>query len=372
MRKNRRLIWLCPEFTPYHEVLFRALAADPEISLRVEVMMGPTQTHPYEPLTHRPYEWGVADPVARVDRDLIGRTLKERDIWVVVASYVKSTLMAAMQALSKEKRKFLYYTDTPLPQDVEWNRDRPRRRSWLRRLARGHRLHWIFRQAHRVLATGHPGVDAVVSLGCPLEKAVVFPFWVDLSCRRKGPAQTAETHMLLSVGQLVYRKGCDIAIEGLGKALQAGKLNGVRLHFVGDGPERRHLEELAKEKGLSNQVVFHGWLQPPEVMEKLKQAAALIHTARWDPFPVVVLEAMANGLPVLGSDKSGSVMDRVEDGVSGFIHRTGDSEQLAQQISEIFSDSDRLSGMGAAARSKAEEWPPELGVEIIKNIICND
>ncbi len=371
MPSVKRLIWLCPEFTPYHEVLFEALVADPEISLRVEVMMGPTKTHPYEPLPHRPYEWGMATPRAWVDRELIARVIKEPDAWVVVASYLKPTIMAAMKALAHKHRKFIYYTDTPLPQEVEWNQDRPQRRSWLRRLARGRRLRWIFRQAHRVLATGRPGVEAVVRLGCPRQKAVVFPFWVDLPPLRKEPSTTANNKTLLAVGQLIYRKGYDIAIEALGKAAGSGGLDGVELHFLGDGPERQHLENLAAAKGVAKCVTFHGWLQPPQVADTLSKASGFVHPARWDPFPVAVLEAMAAGLPVLGSDASGSVVDRVEDGVSGFVHRTGDSEQLAEHLIKLFADLDTPGRMGAAARRQAEEWPPERGVRIIKNIIMN-
>ena len=366
---KKRLIWLCPEFTPYHEVLFRALAADPEISLQVEVMFGPTQTHPFDLSTVRSYEWGQTNPHLRVDHNLIAKILRESDAWVVVASYLKPTLMAAMKALAKENRKFLYYTDTPLSQLIEWNRDRPRGRSWLRRSARAHRLSWIFRKAHHVLATGQPGVESVIKLGCPKEKAVVFPYWVDLPSLRKVPSIAEKGGTLLAVGQLTYRKGYDIAIKALGKAIQTANLGGVQLHVVGEGPERQNLERLAVVEGLGGRVVFHGWLQPPQVAEIMNQATAIVHTARWEPFGVAVLEAMATGLPVLGSADTMAALDRIEDGVSGFIHRTEDVEQLTEHMIKIFSDPEISARMGLAARRQAEEWPPERGVEIIKDII---
>jgi glycosyltransferase involved in cell wall biosynthesis len=369
---TKRLFYLCPEFTPYHEVLLRALAADPEISLRVEVMFGPTKKHPFESVTDRPYEWGQADPRARVDRQLITRVLKERNAWVMVCSYLKPTLMAVMKALAWEQRKFIFATDTPLLQGVEWNDERPRRRSLLRRLARRQRLHWIFKHAHRVLSTGQPGVEAVVKLGCPTQKAVVWSYWVDLPAMRGGQAKVSTRKMLLAVGQLVHRKGYDIAIEALAKAVANHALDGVELHLVGDGPDRRNLENLAKARGVGRQVVFHGWLQPSQVAEVLAQASGLIHPARWDPFCVAVLEAMAMGVPILGSDDTMAVIDRVENGVSGFVHRTGDADQLAEHLTKLFADQDTPARMGAAARRRAEEWPVERGVQIIKHIIMND
>jgi glycosyltransferase involved in cell wall biosynthesis len=366
------LFYLCPEFTPYHEVLLRALAADPEISLRVEVMSGPTKTHPFEPAADRPFEWGQADPGDRIDHQLIARVLKEPDAWVMVCSYLKPTLMAVMKALAREQRKFIFATDTPLLQEVEWNNERPRRRSWLRRLARRYRLHWIFKNAHRVLATGQPGVEAIVALGCPAQKAMVWSFWVDLITLGKEVAAAPASKALLAVGRLTYRKGYDVAIEALGKAAGDHCLDGVTLHFLGDGPDRQNLEHLAKARGVAQRVRFHGWLQPPQVAEALANACGFIHPARWDPFPVAVLEAMAAGLPVLGSQASGSVVDRVEDGVSGFVHRTGDADQLAEHLTKLFADQDTPARMGAAARRRAEEWPVERGVQIIKHIIMND
>ncbi|MEW6107752.1 MAG: glycosyltransferase [Nitrospirota bacterium] len=372
MAKKYRLIWLCPEFTPYHEVLFRVLSSDPEISLKVEVMMGKTQTHPYELSQNRPYEWGIAGQNKRVDYKLIKSVLKEQDSWVVVASYLRPTLVATMNALANNKRRFIYFTDTPLPQDIEWNSGMPCRRSMIRRLARRIRLQWIFKHAYRVFATGEPGKDAVVKLGCPSEKAVSFPFWVDINSLHRVEKPSKENKIFISVGQLIYRKGYDIAIKAFAKAQLNGSLNGIRFQIIGDGPDRHKLEQLVKENNLQEYILFSGWLQPPEVAEALRRADIFVHPARWDPFPVVVLEAMATGLPVLGSDASGSVLDRVEDGVSGFIHRTGDSVQLAEHLMKICSDSDIASSMGAAARYKAEEWPPERGVEIIKNIMFNE
>ncbi|MBF0367837.1 MAG: glycosyltransferase family 4 protein [Magnetococcales bacterium] len=377
MRERQRLVWLCPEFTPYHEVLFDALAADGAFDLRVVIMMGPTESHPFETKDERPYEWDLADPRLRVDEGLIDDLLREEAAWFVVSSYLRPTLMAAMKVLAKAGRPFLYYTDTPLSQKIRWTRSGPEKRSLLRRIGRARRLAWIFANAHRVLATGDFGVGAVEALGCPPEKSVVFPYWVDIGKRPppRNPARGARR--FLGIGQLIFRKGWDVAIEALSRMLDnmrddtGENAPRVQLRLIGDGRDRWFLEEMIREKNLSSHVILSGWLQPPEVAQALKEADALVHPSRWEPYGVVVMEAMAAGVPVLGSGMTGAVVDRVVDGESGFIHPVDDVARLAWQMEQLVEDGELLAQLSRAARKKAEEWPVQRGVDTIKSIVLD-
>ncbi len=78
---------------------------------------------------------------------------------------------------------------------------------------------------------------------------------------------------------------------------------------------------------------------------------------------------MAAGLVVFGSDVSGSVTDRIENKVSGFIHQAGNVEQLAEQIVAYLSHPECFANMGTYARRKSEEWPIDYGVNTIKSIL---
>ena len=265
MPKKTRLIWVCPEFTPYHDVMFSLLASDPGISLRVEVMMKPTESHPFQFQSERRFEWGIARSPDTVDYDLISRVLKEEEAAVVVSSYYKPTLMEAMKALARDRRGFIYYTDTPLPQSLQWNTDMPQRRSFFRRLARRQRLKWIFRHADSVLATGRPGVRAVIDLGCLPEKAVVFPYWVALP-RVTHEYRRRHEFRIIGVGQLIYRKGYDIALQALRQAIEAHE--DLSLKLIGSGPQRENLERQIAKLGLDGHVQLLGWLQPSCVLEE--------------------------------------------------------------------------------------------------------
>lgn len=103
----------------------------------------------------------------------------------------------------------------------------------------------------------------------------------------------------------------------------------------------------------------------------LAEADALIHASPiHDPFPNAVLEGMAASLMILGSDCSGSVVDRVDHGVNGCIHRAGDVQQLAEQIAEVLRKPTLVGEMGRLARIRAEEWPAAVGVDLLSRVFC--
>ena len=369
MAKPKRLVWLLPEFTPYHDTFFEALAADGGFDLRVIIMMGPTQSHPFVTSSQRPYAWQMANPLAWIDWRLIRSLLAEGDdSWFLVSSYYTPTHIATLFALALAKRPFLYWTDTPLPQEIVWNDRKPAPRPWWLRLGRRHLLRWIFAHAHRVLATGNFGVSAIHKLGCPADKSVVFPLWPALG---EAPARLHSGHTpplrtLVGMGQLIYRKGWDYAIQAMDIARR--NQDNLRLLLIGDGAERPLLEQQVEAAGLGQHVLFLGWKQPAEITQLLHKSDALIHTARWEPYGVVVLEAMAAGLAVLGSDATGAVVDRVEPGVSGFIHPVGDVAQLAQQIVQLANDGPCLHRMQQEARQTAEAWQASRGIALLKTL----
>jgi glycosyltransferase involved in cell wall biosynthesis len=369
MPNEMRLIWLCPEFVPTHEVVWDAIAQDSTLRLHVYAMMPPTTTHPWILQRERPYKWGISRVNRGIDFALIRQVLADKDAWVIVASYLKPTLLAAMYLLALKRRNFIYYTDTPLLQDVEWNSGRARKRSPARRVIRSMLLKWIFQNAYRVLATGTPGVRNIVALGCPKEKVVNFPCWTKLDTLTRTYNRSSAGITLIGVGQLCYRKGYDVAIRALARA-EVSPTRRPRLLLIGDGAARSELSRMASEYGVSDRVQVTRWVQPPEVAQALSEADVFVHPARWDPFPVAVLEAMAAGLPVLGSDQSGSVADRIEHGVSGFIHQVDNVDELAIHISDMCAEPQRIQQMGSAARMKAEEWPAGRGVRILKEILA--
>ena len=368
---RRRLIWLCPEWAPYHETLFRAISMSGEFDLHVEFMFTQLGPYPWERDFSKTYTHRVADAKKWVDRDVVKRVLAEKDAAVVVSSYVCPTLIAAMRALARRNRRFCFWSDVPLPQSLQWNwnEEFPRRRSPLRAWARRRLLSWIYSRAHRVLVMGTPGITAAVHLGCPPEKTIVFPCWVPVN-GTPTPRNLVEGHRnLVGLARLVYLKGYDVAIGAFARAVEQGAIpQDVNLVLAGNGKVEADLKKQAARHGVEGRVQFPGWLDEVGKRELFSKAAALIHPARWEAFCVVVLEAMERGIPVLGSNNTMAVLDRVEHGVSGYVHPVNDYDELSGQIVNLYKDPGKYFKLSQSARATAEVWRPQRAVEILKRI----
>ncbi|MFM6079283.1 MAG: glycosyltransferase, partial [Dolichospermum sp.] len=85
----------------------------------------------------------------------------------------------------------------------------------------------------------------------------------------------------------------------------------------------------------------------------------------YEPFGVVVNEAMLCGSPVIVSDKVGAAYDLVRHGENGFVYPCGDINELAKILQEILPDKGRLQKMGNAATERMQSWSPKENIEAI-------
>lgn len=168
---------------------------------------------------------------------------------------------------------------------------------------------------------------------------------------QSGPVQ------LLFVGRVAPVKGLRVLLEALG----AARAQGADLHLtiVGDGEDRAHLEQLAAPLGAA--VHFAGYQSQQGVADAMAAADIFVLPSFAEGVPVVLMEAMASGKPVISSLVAG-IPELVEDGVSGYLVPPGDAETLAARIIELAADPDRRAAMGQAGRDKVlAEF--DIGVE---------
>ncbi|MFW6010607.1 MAG: N-acetyl-alpha-D-glucosaminyl L-malate synthase BshA, partial [Gemmatimonadota bacterium] len=126
----------------------------------------------------------------------------------------------------------------------------------------------------------------------------------------------------------------------------------ARLVMIGDGPERHRAEETAKAEGVRDQVAFLGKLE--SVAELLACADLLLLPSTEESFGLVALEAMATGVPVVGTSGSG-LSEVVEDGVTGRLHPVGDIEAMAASGQELLGDPDVWNTYSQRGRERASE-----------------
>ncbi|HEY4596913.1 MAG TPA: glycosyltransferase family 4 protein [Thermoanaerobaculia bacterium] len=157
---------------------------------------------------------------------------------------------------------------------------------------------------------------------------------------------------LLFVGRLRIRKGVEVLLEAL------REIPGARLRIAGDGEHRPALERAAAELGPA--VTFLGTRDAAQVRTLLRGAAALVVPSIYEGMPLVVLEAMAAGVPVVASAVSG-IPEVVVDGETGWLVPPEDPEALARALEEILADPGEARRRGEAGRRRvAERYRPAV------------
>jgi 1,2-diacylglycerol 3-alpha-glucosyltransferase len=159
--------------------------------------------------------------------------------------------------------------------------------------------------------------------------------------------------VLTYVGRVAPEKNSVRLAEAFSLAARAEPR--LKLLVVGDGPSREVVEDLLDDEGLSELVRFAG-AQPYERIPDFEAAAdAFVTASVSEVHPLVVLEAFAAGLPVIGVVSPG-VADTVEDEVTGLLAPTDDAEALASRLVTIAEDAELRHRLGRAARVAAERY----------------
>jgi colanic acid/amylovoran biosynthesis glycosyltransferase len=156
---------------------------------------------------------------------------------------------------------------------------------------------------------------------------------------------------LLFVGRLANVKGLPILLQAVAR-LRAS-YPGVKLTIAGDGPDRQRLLALAGELGILENVAFLGYQTQRQVRELLGQADAFVMASFAEGVPVVLMEAMAAGVPVVATRIAG-IPELVEDGVSGFLVPPGDPKALADKVDQLLRDPALRVVFGARGREKVD------------------
>ncbi len=144
------------------------------------------------------------------------------------------------------------------------------------------------------------------------------------------PPTTDGAVRLINIGSFVAKKN-QAFLLGVMQQLRSGGIDAY-LTLVGDGPLRQDVMDKAKRMGLDSFVHFPGNVS--RVEELLWESHVYVHSATYEPFGLVLLEAMAAGLPVVALDGRGN-RELIVDGENGYLLNIGDEESFAQRISLI-------------------------------------
>jgi colanic acid/amylovoran biosynthesis glycosyltransferase len=167
------------------------------------------------------------------------------------------------------------------------------------------------------------------------------------------PPPETDCPQLINIGRFVEQKGQLVLIEAAARLAAEGRV--FRIVLVGDGPMRGEIETRIQRSGLADRVVLLGWKDGAGVREELRRSRALVLSSFAEGLPVVLMEALAMGRPVISTSVAG-IPELVEPGVNGWLVPAGSAEALATAIGEALDAStDRLNRMGRTGAAMVAE-----------------
>lgn len=201
------------------------------------------------------------------------------------------------------------------------------------------------------VAVGSGTARAVeASLGLAAGSVLAVPNGVPVPVVR-GPVPRPDGFVVVGVGRLHEQKGYDVLLRA------AADLTDVQVVLVGDGPERGALERLAGDLGMADRLHVTGWTD--RAADWLAAADVLALPSRWEGLPLVLLEAMHLGTPVVTTGV-GSILDAVDDGRTGLVVPVDDADALAAALGRLRDDAGLRATLAGAAQERAGR---DLGLE---------
>lgn len=193
----------------------------------------------------------------------------------------------------------------------------------------------IIRGSDAVTVISRHTASAVTRLAGDVDlHRIPFGATVDVPAAIAAERPVKGSYRVLFVGRLVARKGVDILLEAA--ALLATRRD-IIVTIVGDGPERSALEARARGLGISDSVIFAGFVPEGELSDYFTATDAFVLPAVKDSkgdvegLGVVLIEALAHGKPVIASD-SGGIRDIVSNETTGLLVESGNAARLAEAI----------------------------------------
>jgi glycosyltransferase involved in cell wall biosynthesis len=260
------------------------------------------------------------------------RLRRDRYDAIVIGGYNHLTLLAAMREAVRQGIPYFMMNESRL--------DQPRR-SWKRWL-KEQPVRRVMGAAWGGFPTGEKAADYLAHYGIPRERQAFVPNAPDVMTLRghvrelragretlrdaAGVPSTAKVAVF--VGRLIRKKGVHELLEAMARPEAPQDLH---LVVVGDGVERAALGQQARAAGLTDRVHFVGFAEPAEVPRYYAMADLFVLPSA-ETWGVVVLEALAAGLPVLLSDQVGSHPDAVTSPAVGVVLPKGDSVAWANAL----------------------------------------
>ena len=182
----------------------------------------------------------------------------------------------------------------------------------------------------------------------------------------RNDESVARNRDVIFVGRLITEKGVSVLMRALAILQRGGR--SVTATIVGDGPERRGLEEMVKSTKLEQSVVFAGQITGSVLAQLLNHHRLMVVPSVYhEPFGVVALEGIACGCVVIGSD-AGGLPEAI--GPCGTTFPLGDAPSLAGKIQHTLASPEKMNSLRAGARSHLAVHRPSVVARKYLELFC--
>ncbi len=275
---------------------------------------------------------------------------------VVIAGYAQPAFWVVRHHCRKAKVPYITFTESHLSKP----------RTCLLKMIKNICLRSFYGPAIAHLTVGSAARDYVVHYGGRPDRVFFFPNTIDVSkyredvlaqrCHRealRSLIQAEDGPVFLFVGQLAWWKGADTVIRGFAEVRRS--FPSATLHMVGVG---------IPPPGLPMEGIrLHGFVQPKDLPKYYAAADIFVLPSRHETWGVVVIEAMAAGVPVICSQAAGVGIDLVKEGETGLLFSPGDYQGCAEQMKRLAGDRALQEGFVKRARHLVGEWSHERALE---------
>ena len=201
---------------------------------------------------------------------------------------------------------------------------------------KGKVFEWINKKAIKkmtgVIAVSNEISHIVQRIGVKKEAVQVIYNGIAFS-EALGLEKDPKTFTLLTIGRLHPIKGYDLLIEALGELPEKN----WQLIICGNGTEEKRLKALAQEFQISKQLSFKGWVSPGKIKENAAQSDIMVHPSFSESFPLVLLEAAEQHLPVIATDV-GDVRELLKNESMGWLIEAKNKAALKTALEEAYEE----------------------------------
>ena len=221
-------------------------------------------------------------------------------------------------------------------------------------------LQKVFSDAQLVLGRSESLLERLRELGCPEKKLRInrTPVPMDTIEFRQRTAPEDGAWRLFQACRLIPKKGLFTTLKALPKVVE--RWPGLKFSIAGTGPDEKRLREAIAASGLEKNVALLGWIDQEQLRAELAKAHVFLHpseltdTEDQEGVPNSMVEAMAAGLPVIGTTHGG-IPEAVTDGLDGFLAPEKDPDALAAAILRLLDEPETLRRFSAQAPHSVRE-----------------